>query len=537
MTTDETGQGMLFSGLPDAPKAPEPSDVFRGQVSGLVERAQAAMLGRREREAAEAEEAARMAELDAAAAMAPDEPKPASTGNTASEAPPPGDNVILLQREPRKAMPKTAAKHPKGEAEQGGGKGESGEFFKIDRTIWHRVCALGLNPAVAYFVLARGTGGDNRTTSWSVNAIEKWTSISRAQAAKAIKDLIAAGFVRQIKGGTWPQYSLMAADEMNAAVELTRPEQTVFDMVAYGASEENEQDAVWVPKISQPGWGVSNPYAIACNLVRRGVLIHKSGQSFSLAPVGASPDWVWLPNALVSSADGETPPLELVRQSLSVELLGLFVDLYAAHGLSSNGGLDWRVETGIARHFERVKVGERGAWAVWGWKPGSYTVEGSRPPGWDKFRGRLESNAADSQAFFGALRELERVGLLEYVAHLVEDPAHPASQIIHPIPYGNGEPWEREVAAAAKAAAERLATPERVASANKAGCRIYAPVEARRGNAGVVGVLRLRYKPKTSATAIWVKQAEVWRAMAARYDSLDAGGHISEDSALQHKGR
>jgi len=39
-------------------------------------------------------------------------------------------------------------------------------FFAVDRRAWARVCALGLNPAVAYLVVACGTGGDNRTTKW-----------------------------------------------------------------------------------------------------------------------------------------------------------------------------------------------------------------------------------------------------------------------------------------------------------------------------------------------------------------------------------
>ena len=35
-------------------------------------------------------------------------------------------------------------------------------------------------------MLARGTSADNRTTTWSVQAIEKYTSISRARAHDAL---------------------------------------------------------------------------------------------------------------------------------------------------------------------------------------------------------------------------------------------------------------------------------------------------------------------------------------------------------------
>src|SRR3954469_2298709 len=64
-----------------------------------------------------------------------------------------------------------------------------GGFFAVDRRAWTYVCRLGMNPAIAYLVLARGTGGDNRTTKWSTNAIEQRTAISRSRAAGAIADL------------------------------------------------------------------------------------------------------------------------------------------------------------------------------------------------------------------------------------------------------------------------------------------------------------------------------------------------------------
>lgn len=520
MTTDETGQGMLFAGLPDAPAAPERPDAFRGHVGGLVELAQAAMAARRERDAIEAEQAAedaaRLAELDAAAAARNDEPaqiEPDHAASAPQDAPP--GNVVRLQRAAK-------VRKPKGESEAAGG-----EFFKMDRVVWNSVCALGLNPAVAYFVLARGTGGDNRTSFWSVNSIEKWTSVSRAHANKAVKDLIAAGFVRQDRGGSYPRYYMMPADEINGVGSLSGAERRVYETIADLIEGGAEQESAWVPKVARAGWDAPNPYAIARGLARRGFLTDLGGQNFGLTPRRSEPEWVWLPNALVDGVAGETPPLELVRQALSVDLLGLFVDLYAAHALPSNGGLDWRPGSGLWRSFERVKVGERGAYVVWGWKPEGYTSGSGRPPGWARYQGNSpEGVEADSKAFFGALRELERVGLIEYVAHLVEDPKHPDAQIIHPIPDGNGEAWERAVSVAAEAAAVRMATPERVASARKSGCRIYAPVEARRKEAGVVGILRLRYKPKTKATAIWVQQAEALTEIVSRYDRLDAAGAL-----------
>ncbi len=53
----------------------------------------------------------------------------------------------------------------------------TGRFFAIYKDQWPKVCALGLNPAVAYLVMACGTGRDNRRTVWSVNAIEKYSGV------------------------------------------------------------------------------------------------------------------------------------------------------------------------------------------------------------------------------------------------------------------------------------------------------------------------------------------------------------------------
>lgn len=40
-----------------------------------------------------------------------------------------------------------------------------GHFFAVDRYVWGRVCAIGLNPAVGYLVLARILKEHPRTNS------------------------------------------------------------------------------------------------------------------------------------------------------------------------------------------------------------------------------------------------------------------------------------------------------------------------------------------------------------------------------------
>ena len=88
-----------------------------------------------------------------------------------------------------------------------------GNFFQVDRRVWLVVSRLGLNEAVCYLVLARGTGRDNRTSAWSVHSIERYTGISRIRARAALDNLMANGLINQIAEGARPRYRLQAAHE------------------------------------------------------------------------------------------------------------------------------------------------------------------------------------------------------------------------------------------------------------------------------------------------------------------------------------
>lgn len=103
-----------------------------------------------------------------------------------------------------------------------------GKFFWIDREKWAKVCELGINPAIAYLVLARGSGRNNRHTAWSVNAIEKHTGISRGRAKKAIKVLCESGMVRKINGGTQPRYNLLSEEKRGETYKIWLPN-TIID--------------------------------------------------------------------------------------------------------------------------------------------------------------------------------------------------------------------------------------------------------------------------------------------------------------------
>ena len=193
-------------------------------------------------------------------------------------------------------------------------------FFAVDHRTWARICGLGLNAAVAYLVLARGTGKTNRETAWSVQAIEKHTGIARSRAHAAISNLLDDRVVRQLRGGTRPKYVLLPWHLLRGndrREPLTTAEQKIFDRVAQGDNIVSQQDQ-----------------KIGGRAVAKGWLIDHGDGRYTIAPDPAGcPDWIWLPNELVTGAAGETPPIELVRQVQDVMTLRLLVDFYHSQNL------------------------------------------------------------------------------------------------------------------------------------------------------------------------------------------------------------
>jgi hypothetical protein len=174
-------------------------------------------------------------------------------------------------------------------------------FFAVDRRIWAKLCVPGMmNEAVAYIVQARGTGRDNRTTTWSVESVERYTGISRHRAAAAVKNLQAKGVTRLLRGGTKPKYELVPFSELPGAdprPAFSYHEKMALDRVQRGlALNRNCRDQA--RRAADKGW-----------------LLEREGE-FAIAPAPEmKPDWIWLPNELVTGASGEIPPLELVRQT------------------------------------------------------------------------------------------------------------------------------------------------------------------------------------------------------------------------------
>jgi hypothetical protein len=405
-----------------------------------------------------------------------------------------------------------------GEGSQSGGTGR-GSFFAIDRRAWARVCKLNINAMTAYLVLARGTGHDQRTTSWSVNAIETHTGIGRPRAQKAIDALVQAGLVRITRGGTKPKYSIIPAHEVPHCEgypppEMDAAEQNLFDRLVSGAT--------FVP---------ANLRTIAAALVKKG-WARSASKRFEHchaipydAEAAVKPDWIWLPNDIIDGAAGETAPVELVRQTQNAPTLRLLIDLYHAQTLASDGGIHWR---SIRQQFARHKVGEHGSLIVYGFQRGKYATWGDEPFVAAHMTGELETVVGPDQKedrgwsiFWGAWHQLVDLGLVVLVEHLVEAD-NDVGNVIHPYAASaGGEAPERRVGRAAHEAGMAMLTEAQQNKAEANGLHL-APVPAHITEVQMVGIARLRYRPRTSATAAWFTRMAEWNEIADRYDELAA---------------
>jgi hypothetical protein len=414
-------------------------------------------------------------------------------------------------------------------------------FFAIDRRAWARVCALGLNAAVAYLVVACGTGGDNRTTKWSDQAIRKYAGLSRGRTHKAMAELKASGLVREDQGGARPRYYLMPAHEVPGCEghvpALSEAEQRAL-------AELKPGHLILFSTKASCDWGNSSAYSAALGLVSKGLARELKGGRFE--PIAhdtakaAEPDWIWLPNTIVTGAVGETAPVQLLRQAQNPSALRLFVDLYHSHGLAEDGGVHWRK---IRKSYTRHKVGERGPLVVWGFQSGNSETWLNAPFVIPHLTGQIEEieeadgskrrRDAGVKVFWEAWNLVVGLGLLEVVGHVIEADSDTA-EIVHPYAIGNGEADERNLAISATTAAETLLTPGQIEWAQARGLHLLPAPAHQLPNVQLVGIARLRYRPHTKATAAWFAKKQEWGEWRGRYRELTQA-NVSEPY-MQHQG-
>jgi hypothetical protein len=183
----------------------------------------------------------------------------------------------------------------------------------------------------------------------------------------------------------------------------------------------------------------------------------------------------------------------------------------------------------------RSRVGEQGPFIVWGFVPGGYMTRPDVRFVLPHLTGEKDGKGRDKglDSFWACWNRLLALGLVETVAHLV-DGEDIEGEVIHPMALEcTGLPVEREVRQAAEAAARAMVTPGQLNRARKEGVVTFAPVPRHMEQVQVVGIVRLRYRPKTSRTASFIGRAVEWREAIARFRRMagDAADGLG-DAAL-----
>jgi hypothetical protein len=354
--------------------------------------------------------------------------------------------------------------------------GDRGEFFAIDRRVWPLVCDLGVNPSCAYLVIAAGTGGDNITSAWSASAIEKYAGIRWHLAEQAINKLIEHGLIRRIqadKPRARPLYKLTKSSDIPALESVATAEDDVSSKI-------------------------------------------------------------WLPNTLVTGAADEPSPVTILRQTRNPDAIRLLVDVYGDHRLDQVGGIWFRT---IRKEYTRTKVGQQEEYDVWGFDRHKIGT-----PGYASFYRSFNFNLddpdkkiAEVSRFWSLWKILLDIGLIEEVAHIVDIDAD-EGEILYPLPLQETSiSIEYEITLAAREAALLLVQKQR-ASQIEHGFEVLVPVLRHLQQVQLVGIYRLRYRPRTAATAAFIARCEKWKAVLADLQKRFLGVSTSRDNQGDIKG-
>ena len=85
-------------------------------------------------------------------------------------------------------------------------------FFAVELEPFYKVLTLGMNQACLYLIYCCGSGKSNDKTSWSVNALTKYTDISTRKGKAASLSLLNANLIKQLRGGKHPHFQILKGD-------------------------------------------------------------------------------------------------------------------------------------------------------------------------------------------------------------------------------------------------------------------------------------------------------------------------------------
>ena len=387
-------------------------------------------------------------------------------------------------------------------------------FFAVDVRSAARAVEEGINPGIALLVLAAGSGYDHITTSWSVNAIEKYTSMSRGRAGKAIEHLISKRLVQQTAKGSSPSYRIRPWTEVLEGLVGNLPisTQRAFREIA-GGRPVATKDQGGESHLERLGW------------TKNGVL------TFLYDP---EPQFAWLPMAFVTGAGEEfAPPLQRLRQTRDAMAFRFAVDLYHAQQMAEHGGVPISI---LRREHERKNVGTFGRFIVWAFTAKASThvfpdelpivhQVGTAPHGETR-----EQRTARFVPLWQRIELLVECGILEFVSHLCEGDDDGA-EILHPIAWGKSNRIEDQLGRAAYDAA--TVTLERHGftwhQESKQKSFRFATADKTMGGVQLIDIGRMRYRANTKPNQAWWGQyQERSNELLAMYQAIADGSYKEE---------
>nr|WP_314467971.1 hypothetical protein [uncultured Novosphingobium sp.] len=379
-------------------------------------------------------------------------------------------------------------------------------FFAIDHRAFRKVCDIGLNEAVSYLIMARGTLKDNRTTSWSVNSIEERTNISRNRAKVAVENLLAQRFAEHQGGSAKrPRRRLVEAHLIGDAQSLPplNEEEAAFfaRLPVYTRPKLSDADKVAWQGLKKKGYARL-----------RGTLIEATPETMAIDP---RPDWVWLPNSLIDGIGEQDSPVEVLRQTQSVLVLKLMIDLYHVHALGFDGGIPKDMIWG---EYTRSTSVSDNNFIAWSFKTND-VYDFSVNPNSSFYKAFLSHSPKNgNELFWEAIENLRKAGLLSFVPHLFESDK-PDAEIICPIveavPGRDVTEAEALLYKAITSAGEKLSRAVRPSERSGP----VFPVARHIKDVVCKSIVRLRHRPHTAVTSEWMTQSERWRQLADYWNS------------------
>lgn len=372
------------------------------------------------------------------------------------------------------------------------GKKRRGEFFAIERVVFDELCDLGeVGLAEVYLLIACGTDGSNRVSTWSAKAAETHLNIDRRTATRRIDRLIEGRFLRKFGSRARPRYELISAKER---WELGPRQSACLDKIRAGAKLGAEDRR------------------LAPGLIKRG-FVQREEERGDLSPVLQKLiEPIWLPNALVTGAANELSPIVRLSKMQDVDILRLLAHLYLLHDLRAFGGIDPEL---LWREFKAEKVEWYNGQLIWKFESvGSFhrlsdalcrlSPAYRRPP---------PPGSGERDIIWHLLERISWTGLWDWILE-VRDAPHDRARVIYRVPLdrdGASVATSNEVALAdalkdrlsyvlsgcrsegAMALCDRLAASDELPNA--------LPIDSNVVSPSFRGVARLRYRPRTEYNA------------------------------------